>query len=51
MNGFGHYKWPDKREYLGYYKDGKKSGFGKFVWANGKTYEGNWVDGKMADSK
>jgi hypothetical protein len=47
MHGVGHYIWGDGREYVGGYKNGKKSGFGKYTWADGRRYTGYWDNGKQ----
>lgn len=40
----GTYKWSDKRQYTGEWKDSKMNGSGTYYWPNGKTYTGGFVD-------
>jgi len=35
MDGEGVFDWPDKRRYVGEYKDDKKEGYGHFTWPDG----------------
>ena len=34
--------WPDKSNYEGEYKEGKKNGKGRYVFADGSIYDGEW---------
>ena len=36
MNGKGHFKWADGKEYIGEYLDDKKHGEGVFIWPDGR---------------
>lgn len=47
MNGEGHYKWPDGREYIGTFSFGKKDGLGRYYWPDGRKYIGFWRKGKQ----
>ena len=47
MEGEGHYKWPDGREYIGEFAKGKKNGIGKYIWKDGRSYIGYWANGKQ----
>jgi len=47
MNGKGHLKWPDGREYDGSFLDDKRHGEGTFTWKDGRQYTGNWKEGKQ----
>lgn len=46
MNGKGHLKWPDGREYDGQFLDDKRHGEGTFTWKDGRQYTGSWKEGK-----
>jgi len=41
------FTWPDKRKYIGEYKEDKKEGKGLFTFANGVVYDGEWFNGKQ----
>ena len=47
MDGMGVFIWPDKKKYIGQYKNDKKSGLGIFIWPDNKKYEGEWKNGKQ----
>jgi len=47
MDGKGIFTWPDKKKYIGEYKNDKKWGSGVFIYSNNKIYEGFWYDGKQ----
>ena len=47
MNGNGIFVWPDKKKYIGSYKNDNKHGYGIFNWPDGRKYEGCWSDGKQ----
>ena len=47
MEGYGVFKWKDKRKYSGEYKNNLKHGKGTMVWPNGRKYEGSWFKGKQ----
>lgn len=51
FDGYGIYRWEnakesEKKEYCGYYCEGKHHGKGKMIYADGSYYDGEWVDGK-----
>ncbi len=47
MHGYGTFKWPDGKLYIGYYADDKKNGFGKYYWNENFYYEGYWSNSKQ----
>lgn len=47
MNGKGHLKWADGREYRGEFIDDKRDGYGEFTWKDGRKYKGDWKNGKQ----
>ena len=47
MQGKGHYKWPDGRDFLGEFNQGKKHGLGRYIWPDGRIYLGFWENGKQ----
>ena len=47
LHGYGHYSWPDGREYFGMFIMGKKEGIGKYYWSDGRMYLGFWENGKQ----
>ena len=46
-NQTGEFNWPDRRKYIGEYKDDKKDGYGEFFWPDGRVYKGRWEKGKQ----
>lgn len=47
MDGKGEFIWPDKRKYIGEYRQDKKEGYGIFEWSDGRIYKGYWLNGKQ----
>lgn len=47
MHGEGEFKWPDGKQYSGWYLNNKKCGLGTFIWPDGRKYVGFWMDGYM----
>jgi hypothetical protein len=47
MEGMGIFIWPDKKKYIGQYKNDKKCGYGIFIWPDNRKYEGEWKNGKQ----
>jgi len=47
MNGKGHLKWQDGREYIGQFEGDKRHGQGSFTWKDGRQYRGQWAEGKQ----
>ena len=45
-NGQGTFTYPDGREYIGEWKDGKKHGYGTMTSPDGSKYVGKWKDDK-----
>ena len=46
IEGQGSVTYPDGRQYVGEFKDGKENGQGTFTWTDGDKYVGEWKDGK-----
>lgn len=44
--GFGRFVWPDGREYIGKWKNGKQHGEGKYIDKRGAEREGIWENGQ-----
>jgi hypothetical protein len=42
----GTYRWSDRRQYIGDWKNNKMDGLGKFIWPDGRKYEGDYIDDK-----
>ena len=45
MHGFGTFKWPDGRRYVGQFENDIKHGDGEFFLADGRIFKGQWKDG------
>ena len=48
-HGFGNYKWPDGRRYIGFWENGKQHGYAKYVMHNGVVKFGKWEAGKRVN--
>ncbi len=51
FDGYGSYRWEnakefEKKEYNGYYREGKYHGKGTMIYADGSFYDGEWFNGK-----
>lgn len=46
FNGYGIFKWKDRKTYKGIWSMGTISGNGKMVYPNGDVYEGDFLNGK-----
>ena len=46
MHGGGIQTWPDGREYVGEWRNGKMHGGGTLTWPDGKKYVGEWKEGE-----
>ena len=46
MECYGTLTFPDKRKYIGTFKQDKFHGWGKLEQADGKVYDGEWDNGK-----
>lgn len=46
-SGFGVYKWPDGREYTGFWENSRQNGRAVFKWPDGRIYVGQYKDGKI----
>ena len=44
-SGYGVYKWPDGREYCGWWYQGSQHGYGIFTDIKGKKKHGFWEEG------
>ena len=44
FNGYGIYKWVNKRQYEGRWKNGKMKGKGKLTYSDGSYYEGYFIN-------
>lgn len=49
-HGRGVYTWSSGDQYIGYWKNNKRTGYGRLIKENGDTYEGNFVDDKFSGS-
>jgi 1-phosphatidylinositol-4-phosphate 5-kinase len=49
QNGEGIYLWPNGNQYIGNWKDGKRSGQGSYYWTDGSEYIGQWENGQFVE--
>lgn len=47
MNGDGIMRWPDGRNYTGFFQDDMLHGRGVMDWPDGRRYDGEWNKGKQ----